>query len=118
MLASGVLAFALSAAVVTGPLALTGCAALGVEKPQNFEERLAGGYATVSAIRASGQQLALAGKIGKADAQDIQAQADTARAALDITAQIHDTDPTAAENRLNATIIALTALQAYLASKG
>lgn len=111
------LALALCFAVV-GPLALTGCATIGIHAPEDFNERMVAGYATVQAIADSAALLLDAGEITAADARNIHTQATTAKEGLDIARQIHDGgDITTAEGRLTAIITGLTAIQAYLRSK-
>jgi hypothetical protein len=94
------------------------CGVLGIPKPENFSEKLASGYTTVTGVRNTAATLLTAEKIGSADAQNIQDGADNARAGLDIARTLQGTDPTAAQNRLTATLTVLTALEAYLATKG
>ena len=60
---------------------LAGCAALGLEAPQTFNEKLAVGYSTVTAVRAAAATFVSSGKLSPDDAQNVQTQADTARAA-------------------------------------
>jgi hypothetical protein len=97
---------------------LAGCAALGILTPENFSERLAAGYVTVTGIRNTAGDLLEAQKIGSQDAENIQAAADTGRAGLDISRTMRASDPDGADDRLTATIAGLTALEAYLKSKG
>lgn len=98
-------------------LALTACAQLGIPKPETFNERLAVGYSTVTTVRQTATTLLQAKKITADDAQNVQQQADNARAGLDIARTISKTDAKAADAKLTAVRSALTALQAYLATK-
>jgi len=82
--------------------------------PQSFNERLAAGIATVSAIRSTTATLLRQGKIDVADAENVQAQADNARAGLALARELQEKDHRAGDARLTATITALSALQAYL----
>jgi hypothetical protein len=93
------------------------CAQIGVSTPQTFNARLATGYATVTGVRNATATLLVAKVITKQDAQNVQDQADVARAGLDIAGQLKTTDPLAAENRLTSTITILSALQTYLTSR-
>jgi len=97
-------------------LLLTSCAS--VPAPETFNERLAAGYQSVTAARAAATTLLGQKRITADDAQNVQAQADTARAALDIARTVHRTDPPGGDAKLTAAITTLTALQAYLNAKG
>ena len=94
-----------------------GCAQLGLPQAQTFDQKLAVGYATVTAIRTSATTLLAAKKITADDAQHVQDQANNARAGLDIARATAVTDPAAANAKLTAVRTALTALNAYLISK-
>ena len=97
---------------------LTACATLGVSAPQTFNERLAAGYSTVTAARVTTATLLTSGKLSKDDAQNVQSQLGNARTGLDLARQIHATDPAAGDAKIDAVVTALTALQAYLNTKG
>lgn len=99
-------------------VSLSACSVLGIATPQTFNERLAAGYTTVTGVRQSAGTLLTADKITADDAQNVQKQADTARTGLDLAAQIHVTDPNAGSDKLDSVVVGLTALQAYLQSKG
>jgi hypothetical protein len=99
-------------------LLVVGCAALGIAAPQTFNEKLAVGYASVTSVRQAATTLVGSGKLTPDDAQNVQTQADTARAALDIARQTQTSDPSGAATKLDSTITVLTALQTYLATKG
>lgn len=96
---------------------LFGCAALGLPTPTTFNERLAAGYKTVSAVRTEAIALTGSGYLSFADASNVQMQADTARAGLDLASQTYVKDPTGASTKLTTTIAILTALQTYVASR-
>lgn len=118
LFAAAFVAVALSA-TVAGPLALSGCASLGVQRPESFDEKMVAGYKTVEAVADSTGILLASGKIDAADARNVHTQATTAKEGLDITRQIHDGgDFGSAEARLQSIIVALGAIQAYLAAKG
>jgi hypothetical protein len=98
-------------------LLAAGCAALGLPTPEKFNERLAAAYVTATAI-VDGTRIVLATKkITPDDAQNILKQTDNLVAALDVARSMSRSDPVAANTKLSATVTALTALQAYLASK-
>lgn len=98
-----------AAAGLLGFLILVACAG------QGFNERLAAGYSTVSFARDSAGLLLDAGVIDSHEAANVQVQADNLRAALDLTRTIAATDPATAEAKLQATLLALDGLRAYLA---
>lgn len=99
-------------------MALAGCQYFGVPKPETFNQKLATGYATVTTIRQTATTLLQADKITVDDAQKAQDQCDNFRAGLDIARSIAATDPQGADTRLQAAIVGLNALNAYLAFKG
>lgn len=99
-------------------LLVVGCAALGLATPQTFNEKLAVGYGTVTAVRQAATTLVSSGKLSPDDAQNVQDQANNIRAALDIARTMNKTDPIAAQTKLDSTIVVLQALQAYLSTKG
>lgn len=95
----------------------TACAVLGVPTPESFNERAAAAYATTAAVRDSATDLLVAGRISVEDAENVQAQADNVRAGIDIARLAYAGDPPAAEDRLNAAIRILSALDVYLRSR-
>lgn len=109
--------FAIRSTFVALILSLTACAQLGLPTATTFNEKLAAGYSSVTAVRSSATTLLVAKKISSDDAQNIQTQADTARAGLDVARTISKTDQTAANARLTAIRTVLTALSTYLASR-
>lgn len=95
----------------------SGCAAtapLGVPEATSFDHRMAYAYGTVTGIRNTTVDLLLDGHITADDAANLQTQANLWRTGLDITRGMARTDPQAADQRLNATMDALRAYQAYL----
>jgi hypothetical protein len=117
-----------------GAAVLSGCQALGLPAAKTFNERLAAGYTTVTAVREAtsswvdGQVRIAQGEPDlakrtqklaavRADAQNIQAQADTARQGLDVARGLKGVDLKNAEARLASTLRILQALQQYLGSK-
>lgn len=111
--------------------ALPGCQLLGVGKVETFNQRLAAGYTSVTAIRevastwldaqvryAQAEQdpalrQALLSAIRR-DAQNIQDQADKAREALDVAGTLKGLDLKNAEARLTSALAILEALQRYV----
>ncbi len=102
------------AAAVLMLLALSACALFGVPTPETFNERAAFALTQVTAVRESATELVRSGAISADDAQNLQNQANTARAGIDLAISFHATDPGQAENRLAAAQIVLDALKAYL----
>lgn len=96
---------------------LTACAALGVESPDTFNQRLAVAAASVTEVRVTATTLLVAGKISVADAQNIQQQADVAREGLNVARGLSATSIPAAATRLEVATAALRALQTYLIAK-
>lgn len=95
---------------------LTACATLGVQAPKTFNEKLAAAYSTVTAARDTTATLLTSSKLSAADAQNVQQQLDNARTGLDLARQIHATNPAGGDAKLDAIVVGLTALQAYLQS--
>lgn len=97
---------------------LTACQALGVPVPSTFNEKAAAAITTVTSVRNTAGNLLISRKISADDAQNVQDQADNARAGIEIAIQIHATDPGTAENRLTAVLTGLNAISEYLVTKG
>lgn len=98
-------------------LLLTACASLGVPSPQTFNQKELAAINTVDAVVQSATTLLAAGKISKADAQQVHDQAVNLKTGIDIAEQIHTNNPAAGDDKLAATIAGLTALQGYLQSR-
>jgi len=99
-------------------LALSACASLGLQSPDTFNQKLAGGYTTVTAARDTAATLLQSGKIKADDAQQVQNQADNLRSGLDVARSIHTSNPTAGDDKLASILTGLNALSAYLAARG
>lgn len=93
---------------------LVGCAFLGVPVADTFAKRATLALSNVTAVREATTNLVTAGAITADDAQNVQDQADTARAGIDLAITFAATDPTQAENRLAAAQVILDALKSYL----
>lgn len=98
-------------------LLLAGCAALGVATPQTFNERLAAGYTSVTGVRSLSNTLLQDHKITADDHLNVERQADTARAGLDIASTLQPVDQSGADAKLQSALQIVTALDAYLRSK-
>lgn len=96
---------------------VTGCAQLGLSAPQSLPEKVAVTVNAVAGVRDATNTLLIAKKISVADAENVQKQADAVREAAQVALLIGSTNPAAGETKLTQARAALTALQAYLASK-
>ena len=96
---------------------LVGCAQLGLATPQTFNQRAAAAQSAITQVRITASQLVLAKSITANDADNVLAQTDHARQALDLARLASATDPAGADAKLRATMAVLTALQGYLATK-
>lgn len=99
-------------------LVLSACSSMGLVSPQTFNEKVAVAYASVTQVRSAATTLVVSKKITKADAQNVQTQADAARAGIDVARTLHKTDIAAGATKLTTVLQSLEALQAYLQSKG
>lgn len=98
-------------------LILAACAQIGVPTPQTFNAKLATGYVAVTGVRNTAASLLISKAITRADAQNVQKQADTAVEGLKIAEDLHSSGAVGADARLAVTLQVLTALQTYLAAK-
>lgn len=97
---------------------IVGCAQLGLPQPQDFNERLTAGYSTVAFLNDTATKLLTAKKIGSDDAQQVLDQTRNLKSGLDIARKMQTTDPKGADSKLTAIRTALSALNAYLTSRG
>lgn len=96
-------------------LVLAGCASLGLEAPQSFDERLAYAVTQNAAARQAAANALDAGDIQLADAQYVLKSTDSARELLDAAKVASGGgDIQTAEGRLSLATNVLTELQAYL----
>lgn len=97
------------------PFVLDGCAALGVAPAQTFNEKLAYGYGTHTAVLQAATAAVTAGSLSSADATKILADADNAKSALDAANAAYAAgDAAGANSKLAIATSLLTAVQAYL----
>lgn len=98
-------------------LLLAGCAALGVPPANTFNKRTVVANATIESAAKTVVKLYEGGKLTAADAnkqtENLQLAADT----IDGAVAIYHTNPAEAETRLQAVILGLQTLEAYLRSK-
>lgn len=97
---------------------LAGCSTLGIPQAETFNQRLAAGYTLAAGITDAALIFAQAEKITVDDAQNVRDQTANLKAGLDIVNTLHASNPGAAEDRLTAILASLTALDAYLKSRG
>jgi hypothetical protein len=95
---------------------IPGCVSL--EAPKSFNERLAYGYAGVSASRSTATAMLERGRITVEEARNAQALADQSRAALDLArGAAGQGDMTTADGQLQLALTVLTSLETYLKGK-
>ena len=97
---------------------LAGCAALGVPETDTFNKKVVAGYAAVDAVAEAATGLLYAGKIDDKERRYIVSGLNAAIDGLDAATVLGKTDLQAGQARLNAALVALTTLQAFLTSKG
>lgn len=98
-------------------LVLSACAQFGVPTPETLPSRIAVGIISVTEVRSQTLFLAQSGKLSKEDAENLQKQADNARAGLEVARLLAATDPVGADAKLQQTRAVLLALQQYLLAK-
>ena len=97
---------------------LSACSSMGALPADTFNKKLLAGYSTVEVLAKSAATLRAAGRLSDADRDNVVDTLRNATAGLDLAAQVGNADPAAGMTKLNATLSVLTALQAYLATKG
>jgi hypothetical protein len=102
------------AAIAVLACAVSACALLGGPPLESFGDRMAGGYVTTAGARTLTLTLLDGQVISSADAENVQAQADTAREGLDVASTLTGID---AENKLQASLIIAGAALNYLCTK-
>lgn len=106
----------LSAALLMLAL-LTACAQMGLTSTK-FEDKAYAASLTIDAIQRNTSTLLNAGKITPADARNALQAADVAVEGIKVARTYAGTAPATANSRLDAAVIGLTALTAYLNSQG
>lgn len=97
---------------------LVGCSTLGIPSADTFNKKWLAAQQTDTTVLQTDLTLLQAGTISKADAANVEAQADNIKAGLDIARTLYATDQTAGSTKLDSVVIALQALQTYLNAKG
>jgi len=99
-------------------LLLAACQTLGVPSADTFNKKWLAAQSADTTVLQTDLALLQAGKISKEDAANVEAQADNVKAGLDIARTVYATDQTAGSTKLDSVVLALQALQNYLAAKG
>lgn len=107
--AAAVLMFGAMVGAVAVLSGMSGCATV-----QTFNEKYAAAVQTDTAVLSSTQSLLQANVITAADAQNIEAQADNAKSALDLARDVYATDQKTGGDKLAAAVTALNGLSTYL----
>lgn len=97
---------------------LTACASLGVQSPTTFNQKAVAAHATVEGVAKTALGLRQAGKLSDADRDNVVATLKSAESGIDLATLVAKNDPAGGMTKLDASIAVLTALQAYLATKG
>lgn len=92
------------------------CSGVGISNT-TFNEKLAIAYGTVTQVRVTATTLLKAGKIKADDAQNVNNQADNARAGLDIAKSLSGTDISTASAKLVAVESIISSLTTYLSTR-
>ncbi len=103
------------AAVVLG---LAGCASLGLATPQTLDQRLAYGYAGVTAALNTITTAVEAGQLTSEQATTANQMVINVKVGLDTARSLEATNATSAQNDLQLALTALTAVQTYLTAQG
>jgi hypothetical protein len=99
-------------------VALVGCAQLGIPTPTTFNEKFVVVVGATDEVVKDATLALQAKKITPDDAQNVVAAAETAKSGLTIARSLSSANPAAADAKLTAVKTAVTAVQAYLISRG
>lgn len=99
-------------------LGLVACSGLGVSSPVTFNQKVYAAAKTVDTLAASALAARQAGKLSDSDKDNLVQTLNSSLVGLRVATQLNQTDPAAAQTRLDMTVAVLTALQGYLATKG
>lgn len=92
---------------------LAACQSIGITA-DTFNKKLEVGYALVESTGNVATQLATAGKLKKDDVSNVIKTLEDAKLGLDVARSSHDATPAVADQKLQATLTVLEALQTYL----
>lgn len=96
---------------------LAGCAQLGLQTPETFNQKVAVAYVTVTQVRETATQLVTTKTISAEDAMNVQSAADVARTGIDTARALHAKDPSAGMAKLDSVRVGLNAVVTYLNSR-
>lgn len=101
-------------------LFLAACATTGqpAAPVDTFNKKLLVGYSTVEGIAKAAGELRAAGVLSEADRANVLQMARSSVEGMDVARSLAPTDPAGATSRLQVSLAALQALQAYLLQKG
>ena len=99
-------------------LMLAACAQLGLPTPDTINEKIAAAQGSVTQVRVTATQLLNSKTITVADAENALKVTDAASEGIVVARALAAQDPNAAQARLTMIVTTLTAVQAYLATKG
>lgn len=99
-------------------LAILATACQNIPAPKTFNQSAAVAVVSVTQVRQTATILLTANKITKADAQNVQNQADNARRGIEVARVLYKADPVEGQSKLSTVVQGLTLIQQYLASKG
>ncbi len=97
---------------------MTGCAQLGVKAPETFNEKAYAAALTIDSVQKQTSTLLKAGKISAGDAENVLKAADVATEGIKVARTYVSTAPTTANSKLDAAVMGLSALTAYLNAQG
>lgn len=96
---------------------LTACASLGIVPAQSLDQRIAYAKGVDTAVLTASTAALRAQEITSGDHEHVIAIADQAKSVLDSAVLLADTDPAAADSKLQLATSILTELQGYLNSR-
>lgn len=114
ILASGILALVIGGTAVVCITQITGCAALGIQKAETFEERVILAQSGVKVAQNALEAKIDAQSISKKNAVNTDAQLDKAIEGLDIAIELRQSGDPEAEGKLEATAAIVAALRKQL----
>lgn len=103
--------------LIVAVLLLAGCSTLGIPSADTFNKKWLAAQTADTTVLQTDLTLLQAGTISKADAANVEAQADNIKSGLDIARTLYATDQTAGSTKLDSVVLALQALQTYLNAK-
>ena len=99
-------------------IGIAGCAQLGVQAPQTFNQKAVAAHGTVEGIAKTALTLYQSGKLSDSDRANVVSTLRSAEQGISLATIVSKTDPAGGLTKLDASIAVLTVLQTYLATKG